>query len=816
MAERYTTRSARRSSSLKKKIKTLLAFFTLSLLSLIAIAVIYCLVIFVQVSKTLPSLMEIGNFQPSEGTKILYSDGSIMAVLATENRRPVKLQSVDKDLVIATIATEDSRFYDHKGVDLHGVARAIYKNVAGGEMREGASTITQQLARNINELGLTREKKFRRKVAEAILAMRIEQTFGKDEILELYLNQIYYGNGAYGVEAAARTYFHKSSKKLTLGEAAMLAGLPQSPSKFSEDLEAAYKRRDWVLQRMVDTGKITALERDQAKAEKLKIYPANFSGTRIYGAPYVVNYVMQQLMHEYGPDAVYRGWRIYTSIDARIQKAGEETLRTGVRSNSDLTNQGALVSIDPRTGEVRAMVGGVDFKKSKYNIVMQGSRQPGSAFKPIVYAAAFDTDTCTLNSTYRDDPYLPNYHSPTPWAPKNYKGKYTHGQMRVLTAIQHSINTVAVKVALDAGLSTVIDYAHKLGITADIPPYAPIALGATAVRPIELCSAYSTFANNGKRAEPYVIVKVLDNKGELIEDHRPHVHEAVLKPNTIKQMNEALQEAVLHGTGTAAAAVPNAHGKTGTTSDNRDAWFAGYTPELCTVVWVGREVRNKKGVAVKYLEMPGATGGRICAPIWKDFMLKAVPIQQAVNKIRKMAVAAPPDKEIDLDEQKQKPDDKKLPEGAALPANTTTVPGATETSTTPGEATGLTSAGTLPTGPTTSNPVINPPVTSGPGGLPAAPPSPGSISPGNSLDPPSSRSGRSGDIRPRTNEPSGRLSTPAVPRTDPGDEMVTVSLCADTMGRAREWCPSSVERRMRRRDAPRACRAHRAPPGEDR
>jgi Membrane carboxypeptidase/penicillin-binding protein len=322
--------SARRTSSFKKKIKNLFALLALLVCVPVAIGAIYFLMIFVQESRKLPSLSEIGNFKPSEGTRILYSDGTQMALFSTENRKPIKLEEMGENVVNATIATEDSRFYEHKGVDLHGVARAIFRNVTGGEMREGASTITQQLARNISELGLGREKRLRRKVAEAILAMRIEQTFKKDEILEQYLNLIYYGNGAYGVEAAARSYFHKPAKKLTLSEAALLAGIPQRPARYSDNQEAAYKRRDWVLQRMLETHKISASQFDEATHQTLKIFKPEATGSHIDGAPYFVNYIMQQLVSEYGADAVYSGWKIYTTLDRGMQKAAEDNMRQGI------------------------------------------------------------------------------------------------------------------------------------------------------------------------------------------------------------------------------------------------------------------------------------------------------------------------------------------------------------------------------------------------------------------------------------------------------------------------------------------------------
>jgi penicillin-binding protein 1A len=352
----------------------------LGLLSVAAAAFIYVLVIFVQVSKTLPTSAEIGNFKPSEGTIIYFSDGKPMAILSSEKRTPIKLDQMNRELIDATIAIEDTRFYEHKGIDFHGIARAIYRDVAGGDLKkEGASTITQQLARNIEELGLSKQKKLSRKIGEAILAVRIEQTFSKDEILENYLNQIYYGAGAYGVEAAATTYFHKKAKELSLSESAFLAGLPKHPSRYSNPAfrDDALQRRDVVLDRMVDTGKITMTQAEMAKQQTLKIYKAEPNSTRVFAAPHFVNAVIAQLASEengFGADAVYAGLSIYTTLDSKIQKAAEETLAYGIHHYGEQANQGALVCIDPRTGYIRAMVGGLDYKKDQFNVVTQAAR----------------------------------------------------------------------------------------------------------------------------------------------------------------------------------------------------------------------------------------------------------------------------------------------------------------------------------------------------------------------------------------------------------------------------------------------------------
>lgn len=808
---RFASRAAaarprRARSTLRKRLKTFAALIALFVLCPAAVAALYLVVVFVQVRDTLPSIAEIGAYSPMEGTRIYYADTDpagrpvLMAVLATEFCRPVKLKDIDQNLRNATIAAEDARFYRHGGVDYIGILRALYRNVSEGDLRgQGASTITQQLVRNISSLGLTRQKLLRRKLAEAILAVQIEQTWTKPEILELYLNQIYYGNGAYGAEAAARTYFHKSARKLTLAEAALLAGIPQRPSRYADNMDAAMRRRDWVLDRMVETGTISQAERDGAASERPRIYEPEPRSSRVLGAPYFVNHVVSHLVREYGADKAFSGLRVYTSLDSRMQREAEKTLREGVRRYGGSANQGCLICLENRTGYIRAVVGGLDYKRDQFNIAMQGRRQPGSAFKPIVYAAALDTGTCTLRSTYRDDPAFP-WRGRDKWIPKNYGGRYSYRSVTVLSAIKRSLNTIAVKTAIDVGIDQVVAYAARLGITTPMAPYPPLALGASAVRPIDLASAYSVFANGGQRAVPGGILRVVDRDGEPLEENQPRIDDPHLRPETVEQMNEALREVVRHGTGTRAADVPDAHGKTGTTSDNRDAWFAGYTPELTTVIWVAHEVRTKGGRVSAYAAMPGATGGHCCAPIWRDFMLKAVPLQRQLARATEERAA--PTAEPLPEKVKAKPDEKTVPAPeapAAEPATAEAAPqgsGALDAGPPPAIVSGDDGA---PPEPTVSVPAPSTAV----GPLPAARPRP-AASPGVG----------SGSVRPA--EPTGRPAQPAVAAPNPGDQLVTVALCADSMRRATDWCPTRLTRRLPRRDVPPRCRMHRPPPGEDR
>lgn len=754
-------------------LKTAFAWLLLFILLTLAVGLLIGIIRFVQVSRELPSVADIANFSPEESTLIYYADTDkdgkpkVMAILAALNRKPVKLSQISDHLIKATIAVEDVRFYQHRGVDYYAIVRALYRNLIGGQPTgQGASTITQQLARSIESLGLGRQKRLDRKLREAILARRIEQVFTKDEILELYLNTVYYGNGAYGAEAAAQAYFRKPASRLTLSEAAFLAGLPQRPVYYAHNKQAALDRQKIVLNRMVEAGFITPSQRDEAQSVVLQPRRVVVSGHKVFGAPYFVDYVIRELEKSYGADMVRSGLRVYTTLDSRMQELAEQVLRAGVR-RSGYANQGCLVCIENRSGYIRAMVGGLDYKRDQFNIVTQGLRQPGSAFKPIVYTAAIDTGKCTLDSRYRDDPNFP-WRGRDKWIPKNYGGRYSYASVTVRDAIRRSLNTVAVKVAFETGIDVVVTYAREMGITTHLDRYLPLSLGASAVKPIDLCVAYSVFANSGKRVTPMGIYRVLDRDGTLLDEFSPKFSDTTIQLTTIEQMNEALRAVVTGGTATAASAVPDARGKTGTTNDNRDAWFAGYTPELTTVVWVAREDRS--GRTVRYLPMPGGTGGRLCAPIWRDFMLKAREmLQRTTEQEAKRAAEEPTPPRKTAEERQEEPIPAvPIPETADTGEEPTAVPG----------------------------PIIIPPSETP---LPRAPVTPPPVQPSP----------------PRMEAPAPpRVEAP--PRPDPGAEIVRVRICAETGQLATLYCPVTVERSMARRDIPRMCRAHRPPPGEGR
>lgn len=578
-------------------------------------------VVFINVSSMLPSGKEIDQYKPAEPTKILSSDGVVLAELYEENREYASLDDIPKDLQNATVAIEDSRFYKHPGVDVVGIARAVYQNLRTGSMGQGGSTLTQQLARNIY---LTREKKISRKLQEMALAIQLERKKTKQEILEMYLNKVYYGSGAFGVQTASKVYFGKDVKKLSLSECALIAGLTQKPSGYSphDNYDAAIGRRDVVLNRMLELGYITSTQRDEAVNEKIKFIPRKAGGISQYKAPWFVSYVLKELSAKYDDNMLNSGgFKVYTTLNYEMQKAGEKALREGVASAKwQKVSQGALICIDPSNGYIKAMVGGVDpnYVHNQFNRVTQAKRQPGSTFKAFVYTAAIDNG-------YSPDYRISNAKITYPgfggksWTPKNDNNRYG-GTYSIRTAVANSINVCAVRMADKLGIDEVIKYARLLGIKSDLDRSLSLALGASEVTPLEMCSAYGVFATNGMKAEPMSVIKIMKENasGEedsLIAEYEPKVTQ-VLSEETAGIMNDIFRGVVTRGTAhRGVRGVRNAHGKTGTTSNDRTAWFVGYTPELSTTVWVGNDDNTP---------MRHVYGGGVCAPIWSDFMQDAL------------------------------------------------------------------------------------------------------------------------------------------------------------------------------------------------
>jgi 1A family penicillin-binding protein len=544
-----------------------------------------------------------------QSTQILDAEGNVIAsMMGGASRRPVKLADISPWLIQATLAVEDRRFYEHSGFDLRGLARAAWVDIRHLEKREGASTLTQQLARN---LYLGHQRTWTRKLKEAWYAARLEQTYGKDEILQMYLNQIYYGHGAYGAEAAARMYFGKPAKSLTLAESALLAGIPKGPRYYSPHLHPteAEARRRTVLQAMAEYGAITAQQAEQAKRERPAVRPLPEEPDRT--APYFTDYVKRIAVERLGIDERLLsegGLIIRTTLDLRMQQAAEEAVKNGLPENSKL--QAALIAIDPRNGYIKAMVGGRSYKLNQYNRVFATTRQPGSSFKPIVYAAALERRVITPLTRFRSEPTLFYYDNNREiYRPSNYNDRYFHEEIGLRTAIAASDNIYAVNTIMQTGPEAVIDMAERLGITARLKAVPSLALGTYPVSPFEMARAYSVFAAGGSRADPIAILRIEDRSGNVLYEARPRTVQ-VLSP-AVAYVTTRLLEAVFEPGGTAHRVAGLLHrpvaGKTGTTDS--DAWFVGYTPELAAAVWVGYD----RGRAIRSSEAHQA------APIFAKF-----------------------------------------------------------------------------------------------------------------------------------------------------------------------------------------------------
>lgn len=563
-------------------------------------------------ARSLPDVSALYN-PPSESTRIYASNGELIASLYRENRDIVKLSEIPKSLQQAVIAVEDDRFYQHRGVDMRGTLRAVWRNLQARELIEGGSTITQQLARSIF---LTQKRQVSRKLAEMILAVEIERRLTKTEILERYLNQVYFGHGAYGVELAARVYFGKHAKDLNLGETALLAGLIRGPSIYSpyQNMKLAKERQLVVLRRMVELGYITGEKARAVAGRPIKLVAESNAGLVGIRAPYFVSYILPYLLERYGEDLVYDGGlRVYTTLDLKMQIAAEQVVRDGidaVRKNLKVS-QAALVAIDPTTGYVRAMIGGYDFAQSQFNRAWQARRQPGSAFKPFIYVTALANGMSPAR-IIEDTPVTYNIPGFKVWKPKNYDGRFS-GRVTMRQAIERSINIPAVKTLDELGPEQVITYAKRMGIKSPLQPNLSLALGSNEVPPLEMASAFGTLATLGLRTEPVAVRKVVSQDGQVLEDNLPR-QELVMSEDIAYVMTDLLKGVIARGTGRAAAIGRPAAGKTGTTDDYRNAWFIGYTPKLSTAVWVGNDDNSP---------MRRVVGGTVPARMWAAFMKEA-------------------------------------------------------------------------------------------------------------------------------------------------------------------------------------------------
>jgi penicillin-binding protein 1A len=588
--------------------------------------------------QDLPSPTSLQTIAPPVKTLVYDINGKLVHEFYKENRSLVPLRQIPRPMIDAILAIEDRRFYTHWGIDPMRTMGALFNDLLAGRPEQGGSTITQQLARN---LFLTHEKTFTRKIKEAILAIRIEQTYTKDEILEMYFNQVYFGEGAYGLDAATKVYFGKPVQQLTLPECALLAGLPRNPRDYDprREPDRALRRRNLVLAAMLQTKQIT-----RAQYESSCEAPLGVTKTRVDSktAPYFMEMVRQYIDEHYGSNQLYEGGlRIYTTLDIDLQVAAEDALERRLtalearnqykRTRATLAAktkgtetrdknkteylQGAVVSLDPTNGQIRALIGGRDFNDSNFNRAVQASRQPGSAYKPFIYAAAIDNGFSPTD-VILDTPISFQAGNGMEWAPQNYDHKF-RGPITLRAALAHSVNVPAAKLLQKLGTNLVNSYARRMGIRSRLGNDLSLALGTSEVNLLELTSAYGVFADQGIRVSPVYILRVEDKNGKVLEQARPSAEE-VLSPETALTMTSMLGSVLENGTAASAHAlglnVPAA-GKTGTTDEYSDAWFVGYIPNLVTGVWVGFDRKQKIG--------PGMTGAAAALPVWVDIISAA-------------------------------------------------------------------------------------------------------------------------------------------------------------------------------------------------
>ncbi len=586
-----------------------------------------------RLNAALPNARELADYKPRLATEIYSTERlpggkvhhTLLARVYKENREWCDLEDIPRYLILATIAIEDRPFFKHRGIDPKGIIRAALANLRAGRVTQGGSTITQQLVRAV---WLSPERTLTRKIKEILLALQVERCFTKEEILEMYLNEVCYGHGAYGVRAAAKLYFNKQPKDLTLAECALLAGLPRWPSGYSPFRypERAKRRRAQVLDAMVKMGFITRAEAEKAKKAPLPSGTLEERGVTRFLAPHFTNMVIRELCDRFGTEVVYGGGlRVYTTLDMRIQRAAEEELTKWVESlrrrgmlKRGLVGQGALVCMDVRTGDIVALVGGVGpYEKVQFNRAHPGppyyGRQPGSAFKPYVWTAA-------LENGYGPDTVV----SGEPIAVKIGPGRYWrprggHGYYTLANALKYSVNRVAVRLILDVGIEKVRQTAARM---MNIPisrlrPVYSLALGTSEVSPLEMTVGFSCFATGGLRPRPRLIWRVEDNQGNVLYEQRPYFVR-VISRDIAAAMIDMMRGVIRGGTGRRARIPYDCAGKTGTAQDARDTWFVGYTPDLCAAIWIGNDDHSPlRGRAY---------GGTYCAPVWGKFMRRAMKL----------------------------------------------------------------------------------------------------------------------------------------------------------------------------------------------
>ncbi|HNQ65041.1 MAG TPA: PBP1A family penicillin-binding protein [Smithella sp.] len=611
-------KSNRKNDGEAKKLSSLFNFF-LGFVVFILVMTVFGVIGFYAFTMDLPGIDALKDYRPSISSRVYDDKNELIDEFFLEDRKLIKIKEVPRVVVQAFVAAEDSRFFAHKGFDLQSIFRAVFKNIEAGHIIQGGSTITQQVAKMMY---LSPEKKYTRKFKEAILAYKIDRYLTKDEILNLYLNQIYLGHGTYGIESASLGYFGKSARELKLHEAALLAGMPKAPSNYSPFLhyDKAKQRQYYVLTRMKEDGYIS-----QEEMEKAYAAPMNLRSIRPKDkmAAYFVETVRRYVQEKYGADVLYKeGLSIYTTLDLTAQKYAGEAMERGLKELEERNKyksglvQGALFCMDVRTGAIRAMVGGRDFNQSEFNRATQSRRQAGSAFKPIIYTAAFDKGMTP--ATVIDDSPLAVDDVSQPdgiWRPKNFDDKFM-GPITMRTALVLSRNVVTVKILQEIGIDYAVSYAMNMGITSPLVRTLSLALGASGVTLQELVQAYGVLANQGQKVSPFFIKKIVDRTGNVFEETKVQP-EQVIDPRIAFITTHVMQDVVTSGTGTRVRSIGRpVAAKTGTTNDTRDAWFIGMTPSLITGVWIGFDQEASLGSQ--------EVGGRAAAPIWLYFMEKAL------------------------------------------------------------------------------------------------------------------------------------------------------------------------------------------------
>ena len=611
-------------------------------------------VLFYLTVPSIPRLPDDLNDIFGQMTRIYAHDreGNPRLVHTLGGHRRVDLEEIAPIFRDAIVATEDADFFNHRGVDKPGIVRAFVTNLSEGRiLGQGASTITQQLARH---LFFTREKVWIRKIREAMASTQIEARFSKDEILSAYCNNVYFGADAYGVEEAAQRFFSKRASELTLGESALLAGLVQRPSDYNPyyRMDRALSRRETVFRRMMDNGYITEEDAALAREEELVLEGTSIGPAR---GPYYLDYVEDLLVRRFGSNLVYNGGlTVYVAMDLELQELAEESIRTRMVYVDSLVGdpaydtataeekkralEAALVAIDARTGAVRALAGGRDYTASEFNRAVESNRQPGSGFKPVVYLAVLDRLGYSANTVVVDEPVAYTTELGDLWEPQNFTREY-EGPVILKRAFMRSINVVSAKLVSEVGPSTVIEYARRLGITSPLEPILSLALGTNGVSPLEMASAYSVFATGGIYHKPYVITRVEDSEGRVIEATEPESHR-VISEQSAYLMLDLLRGVILGGTGSSIryryGFTEPSGGKTGTSNESRDVWFNGFTKDLAASVWVGYDDARPLLSIEEDTEITGASGA---IPVWADFMKQATALQKTREVEAHMAAA---------------------------------------------------------------------------------------------------------------------------------------------------------------------------------